>query len=50
MYICWENGFESFDDEEIKEVYKKEVNKIEYPDFQGWLHDMLKMGILIKSD
>jgi hypothetical protein len=51
-YICWENenGFECYNEIEIVEVYEKEILKSEYPTFDGWLDDMLKMGILIESE
>ena len=48
-YICWENDFECYNEVEIVEVYTKEVSKIEYPIFDTWLDDMLKMGILIEG-
>ena len=48
-YICWEIGFECYNEIEIVEVYEKEILKSEYPTFDGWLDDMLKMGILIEG-
>lgn len=48
-YICWENGFECYNEIEIKEVYEKEIDKKEFPDFDDWLYDMLRMSILIEE-
>ena len=38
-YICWENGFECYN----------EIDKNEFPDFDDWLYDMLRMSILIEE-
>ena len=45
-YISYEEGSNgAFTHEEIQKLYKEEVNKKEYPDFEIWLHDMLKSGV-----
>jgi len=31
---------------EICRLYTTEINKTEYPDFDSWMWDMLKMGLV----
>lgn len=31
--------------QQMEEVYRDMADKEEYPDFQTWLHDMLKSGV-----
>lgn len=33
----------------VYRLFRKYVDKQEYPSYQGWKQDMLKMGILLKS-
>lgn len=45
-YISYEEGSKgTFTLEEMQTLYKKEVNKEEYVDFETWLFDMLKSGV-----
>jgi len=44
-----ENRFKYFTKEEIKEIYKEEVDKTECPNFEKWVDDMVKMKIFIKE-
>ena len=32
----------------VYRLFRKYVDKQEYPSYQGWKQDMLKMGILLK--
>lgn len=49
-YICWENGSpEGYTTLELMVEYEKGIDKLEYPTFDGWLHDMVKCGILIEE-
>ena len=36
--------------DEMEDLYQKQVDKKEYPDYDYWLSDMLKSGIFIKRD
>lgn len=40
----------TFTENQLKEIYKNIVNKEEYQDFQCWLFDMLKCGLIIESE
>lgn len=46
-YITYEAPFQNrtFTENQIKQVYQDLVNKNEYPDFNIWIFDMLKIGI-----
>ena len=46
MYVCYEDGVEYYSQQEIERVYQNEILKSEYPTFDGWMDDMLKMQIL----
>ena len=49
QYISYEEGINrTFTEDEIKTLYKKQVNKKEYPDFKSWLYNMLKSGVFEK--
>jgi len=48
-YICYENGIKDYTKSEIFQLYLSEINKLEYTNFECWLADMLKMGILVES-
>lgn len=39
----------TFTEEQFYEVYRDVVDKEEYPDFQCWLYDMKKCGLVIES-
>lgn len=38
-----------FTESQIKEVYVNIIDKVEYPDFQSWLYDMLKCGLVTRE-
>lgn len=38
-----------FTERQIKEVYANIIDKAEYPDFQSWLYDMLKCGLVTRE-
>lgn len=38
-----------FTEKQIKEVYVNIIDKVEYPDFQSWLYDMLKCGLVTRE-
>lgn len=40
-------GKDTRTEQDWKTYYNKYIDKKEYPEFQNWLYDMLKMGILI---
>lgn len=46
-YITYEEPYanQNFTESEMHDIYNKDVNKSEYPDFTDWLHDMLKSGV-----
>ena len=46
-YTTYEEAhkYETFTLEEMQTLYKEEVNKSEYPNFETWLYDMLKSGV-----
>ena len=46
MYVCYEDGVKYYTQAEIEQVYQDEILKSEYPTYQGWMDDMLKMDIL----
>lgn len=35
--------------EEMKDLYRKKVDKTEYPDYDCWISDMLKSGVFVKN-
>lgn len=48
FYITYEElpyKYELLDINDMKNIYTKEVNKKEYPDFETWLYDMVKSGV-----
>lgn len=47
QYITYEEPYanQTFTESEMHNIYNKDVNKSEYPDFTDWLHDMLKSGV-----
>ena len=46
-YITYEDPHanETFTEQEMQNLYNKEVNKEEYTTFTDWLYDMLKSGV-----
>lgn len=46
-YITYEEPFKSrtFNEKQMKEVYRDMADKAEYKDFEEWLIDMLRTGI-----
>ena len=51
LYLYYENGIEeSYTIETLKIYYEKEIDKTDYPDFECWMHDMIKMSIFITKD
>lgn len=48
-FVCYELDFEGiYELSEIQEIYNEYINKEEYADFNDWIHDMLKSGIIIE--
>lgn len=47
IYITYEEPFvgRKFTYQQMEEVYRDMADKEEYPNFQIWLHDMLKSGV-----
>lgn len=47
QYITYEEPYanQTFTEPEMHDIYTKNVDKSEYPDFTDWLHDMLKSGV-----
>lgn len=39
----------SFTEDQLKEIYCEIIDKTEYHDFQEWLFDMLKSGLILCS-
>ena len=50
MYITYEQPFagRSFTEHQMRSIYQSMVNKTEYPDFEGWMLDMLRSGVYEK--
>lgn len=49
-YGCYEENLEgAYTERGVYRLFRKYVDKQEYPSYQGWKQDMLKMGILLKS-
>lgn len=49
-YGCYEENLEgTYTERGVYRLFRKYVDKQEYPSYQGWKQDMLKMGILLKS-
>lgn len=48
IYNCYEPDCEgAFTEDDLKEIYKNTVDKKEYADFEDWMIDMLRTGILV---
>ena len=47
MYITYEEPFQNrkFTYNQMKEVYRDLVDKVEYSNFEVWLDDMIKSGV-----
>lgn len=47
-YRCYEEGYEGeYTEEELVDLYKREVDKKEYPDYESWYADMIKLSIFV---
>lgn len=44
-YLTYENGYENYNEKEIKEVYEKEIDKGIYPSYESWIDDMVRSGV-----
>lgn len=50
QYGCYEENLQgTYTERGVYRLFRKYVDKQEYPSYQGWKQDMLKMGILLKS-
>ena len=51
IFYSFENPYKGveFNYTEIQEVYKNNVDKKEYPNFDCWITDMIKSGVLLKK-
>ena len=50
QYGCYEENLEGmYTERGVYRLFRKYVNKQEYPFYQDWKQDMLKMGILLKD-
>ena len=50
QYGCYEENLEGmYTERGVYRLFRKYVNKQEYPFYQDWKQDMLKMGILLKG-
>lgn len=48
-YRCYEEGYEGeYTEEELIDLYKRVVDKKEYPDYESWYADMIKLSIFVK--
>ena len=50
MYATYEQPFTGriFTERQMRSIYQSMVDKTEYPDFEGWIFDMLKSGVYEK--
>lgn len=50
QYLTYEQPYagQSFSLEQMEEQYISVVDKLEYPDFDTWLYDMLRSGVYTK--
>lgn len=46
-YVTYEEPYagQIFDESDMKRIYVTDVNKEEYPHFDGWIWDMLRSGV-----
>ena len=50
-YRCYEEGYVGeYTKEGLVDLYEKVVNKKEYPDYESWYADMIKLSIFIKEN
>lgn len=51
-YTTYEQPYagQTFTESEMMNIYTKDADKSEYPEFTDWLHDMLKSGVFEKDD
>lgn len=48
QYRCYEEGYVGeYTEKELIDLYKRVVDKKEYPDFKCWIADMLKLSIFV---
>ena len=48
-YICYESGYRGvYTLPQMQKLYEDCVNANEYPDFDGWLWDMVRSGVFEK--
>lgn len=47
VYTIWEDPFKgrAFSKAQMEIIYESMIDKNEYPDFAGWLYDMLRSGV-----
>ena len=52
LYITYEQPFEgrTFTTKQMTEVYRDLADKKEYPDFHGWIADMVKSGVFEEKE
>ena len=47
-YRCYEEGYVGeYTEDELVDLYKRVVNKKEYPDYESWYADMIKLSIFV---
>lgn len=50
IYTTYEDSITGeYTEKEMKNLYEKEVDKKEYPTFEGWVWDMLRSGVFDKK-
>lgn len=48
-YACYEQGITGiYTGEELEHIYEERVDKKEYPDYEGWMWDMIRTGVFEK--
>ena len=51
IYSTYEDSITGkYTEKEMKNLYEKEVDKKEYPTFEGWVWDMLRSGVFDKKE
>ena len=47
-YRCYEEGYVGeYTEEELVDLYKRVVDKNDYPDYESWYADMIKLSIFV---
>lgn len=50
-YECYEDGFiGKYTVDDLTEIYDKNIDEAEYPDFECWMTDMIRTGIFTESE